>query len=81
MKNFFEDLFFWRTLAAVSLVLGLGLDHSCPWPQRLCPQLHLWQLYRLLMISSIQTVVALFLHLISVIHGFRLNSSSLSAES
>ena len=23
--------FFWRTLAAVSLVLGL--EHSCPWPQ------------------------------------------------
>ena len=29
-KNF-EDLFFWRTLAAVSLVLGL--EHSCPWPR------------------------------------------------
>ena len=24
--------FFWRTLASVSLVLGLGLEHSCPWP-------------------------------------------------
>ena len=24
--------FFWKTLAAVSLVLGLGLEHSCPWP-------------------------------------------------
>ena len=30
-KNFFEDLFFWRTLAAVSLVLGL--KHFCPWPR------------------------------------------------
>ena len=34
LKNFFEDLFFFlRTLAAVSLVLGLGLEHSCPWPR------------------------------------------------
>ena len=35
LKNFFEDLFFffWRTLAAVFLVLGLGLEHSCPWPR------------------------------------------------
>ena len=32
-ENFFEDLFFWRTLADVSLVLGLGLEHSCPWPR------------------------------------------------
>ena len=32
-EKLFEDLFFWRTLAAVSLVLGLGLEHSCPWPQ------------------------------------------------
>ena len=24
--------FFWRALALVSLVLGLGLEHSCPWP-------------------------------------------------
>ena len=31
-KNF-EDLFFLRTLAAVSLVLGLGLEHFCPWPR------------------------------------------------
>ena len=33
-KNFFEDLFiiiFWRTLAFLSLVLGL--EHSCPWPR------------------------------------------------
>ena len=30
--NFFEDLVFFRTLAAVSLVLGLGLEHCCPWP-------------------------------------------------
>ena len=35
MKNFCEDLFFffWRALALVSLVLRLGLDHSCPWPR------------------------------------------------
>ena len=33
-KNFCEDLFFlWRALALVSLVLGLGLEHSCPWPR------------------------------------------------
>ena len=25
--------FFWRTLVAVSLVLGLGLEHSCSWPR------------------------------------------------
>ena len=31
-KNF-KDLFFRRTLAAVSLFLGLGLEHSCPWPR------------------------------------------------
>ena len=30
VKTFF---FFWRALALVSLVLGLGLEHSCPWPQ------------------------------------------------
>ena len=30
MKTFF---FFWRALALVSLVLGLGLEHSCPWPR------------------------------------------------
>ena len=30
MKTFF---FFWRALAVVSLVLGLGLEHSCPWPR------------------------------------------------
>ena len=31
LKNFFEDLFFWRMLAAVSLVHGL--EHCCPWPR------------------------------------------------
>ena len=34
-KNF-KDLFrffFWKTLALVSLVLGLGLEHSCSWPR------------------------------------------------
>ena len=30
LKNFCEDLFFWSALALVSLVLGLGLEHSCP---------------------------------------------------
>ena len=25
--------FFWRAFALVSLVLGLGLEHSCPWPR------------------------------------------------
>ena len=38
LKNFCEDLFFfffffWRALALVSLVLGLGLEHSCPRPR------------------------------------------------
>ena len=34
LKNFWEELFFfWRALALVSLVLGLGLEHSCPWPR------------------------------------------------
>ena len=34
-KNFCEELFFffWRALALVSLVLGLGLEHSCSWPR------------------------------------------------
>ena len=29
----FLKTFFWRTLAPVPLVLGLGLEHSCPWPR------------------------------------------------
>ena len=35
LKKKFEDLsfLFWRTLALVSLFLGLGLEHSCRWPQ------------------------------------------------
>ena len=33
LKNFSEDLFFWREFALVSLVLGLGLEHSSPWPR------------------------------------------------
>ena len=35
MKNFLKTsfFFFWRALALVSLVLGLGLEHSCPWPR------------------------------------------------
>ena len=32
-EKIFKDLFFRRTLTAVSLVLGLGLEHSCPWPR------------------------------------------------
>ena len=35
-EKIFEDLFFsffWRTLASVSLVLGLGLERVCPWPR------------------------------------------------
>ena len=46
LKNFLENVFlwrslekflwrpfFWRALALVYLVLGLGLEHSCPWPR------------------------------------------------
>ena len=33
LKNFCEDLFFGEHLRFVSLVLGLGLEHSCPWPR------------------------------------------------
>ena len=32
-KYFVKTFFFWRALALVSLVLGLGLEHSCPWPR------------------------------------------------
>ena len=32
-KKIFNTFFFWRTLGPVSLVLGLGLEHSCPWPR------------------------------------------------
>ena len=32
VKTFFF-FFFWRALALVSLVLGLGLEHSSPWPR------------------------------------------------
>ena len=32
VKTFFVFVF-WRALALVSLVLGLGLEHSCPWPR------------------------------------------------
>ena len=31
LKNFCEDLFFWRALVLVSLVFGV--EHSCPWPR------------------------------------------------
>ena len=31
-KNFFKTFFFWRTLAPVSMVLGLDLERVCPWP-------------------------------------------------
>ena len=33
-KIFFLEIFFLRTLAFVSLVLGLGLEHSCSWPRK-----------------------------------------------
>ena len=34
LKNILKAFFFvWRTLAPVSLVLGLGLEHSCSWPR------------------------------------------------
>ena len=35
LKNFCEDLFFFfgEHLRFVSLVLGVGLEHSCPWPR------------------------------------------------
>ena len=35
LKNFCEELFFFfgEHLRFVSLVLGLGLEHSCPWPR------------------------------------------------
>ena len=32
-EKFLWRPFFWRALALVSLVLGLGLEHSCPWPR------------------------------------------------
>ena len=32
-RPFFCFFFFWRALALVSLVLGLGLEHFCPWPR------------------------------------------------
>ena len=31
-EKFLWRFFFWRTLEPVSLVLSLGLEHSCPWP-------------------------------------------------
>ena len=34
-KTFRRPLFsFWEHLRLVSLVLGLGLEHSCPWPEK-----------------------------------------------
>ena len=41
-KNFWRPFCFGRTLASVSLVLGLEI-FLCPWPQALCPRLHLRQ--------------------------------------
>ena len=32
-KFLWRPFFFWRALALVSLVLGLGLEPSCPWPR------------------------------------------------
>ena len=33
LKNFCEDLFFLESTCACACVLGLGLEHSCPWPR------------------------------------------------
>ena len=33
LRRPFFFFFFWRALAPVSLVLGLGLEHSYPWPR------------------------------------------------
>ena len=33
VKTFFFFFFFFKHLRFVSLVLGLGLEHSCPWPR------------------------------------------------
>ena len=41
-KKFLKTFFLRKTLAFMSLVLGLGLERSCPWPRALCPRLHLW---------------------------------------
>ena len=32
-KFLWRPFFFWRALALVFLVLGLGLEHFCPWPR------------------------------------------------
>ena len=32
-KRFLKTFFLRKTLAFVSLILGLGLEHSCPWPR------------------------------------------------
>ena len=32
-KKILKTFFCWRIFALVSLVLGLGLEHSCPWPR------------------------------------------------
>ena len=42
-KNFWRPFFFRRTLASLSLVLGLGFKRVCPWPwpRPLYPRLHL----------------------------------------
>ena len=32
-EKFLKTFFSWRALALVSLVLCLGLEHSCPWPR------------------------------------------------
>ena len=36
-QNLFEDLFFWRALALAFLILGLGVEHSYPSLERVCP--------------------------------------------
>ena len=50
-KNF-EDFFFWRTLAPVSLVLGLGLERFCP--RKGCP----WPWPRIFFVSLASSLVS-----------------------
>ena len=58
VKTFFffgdRPFFFWRALALVSLVLGLGLEHSCPWPRKGCP----WPWPRIFFVSLASSLVS-----------------------
>ena len=56
-KNFFEDLFFFRTLAAVFLVLGL--EHPFPWPREVCPRKGCpWLWPRIFFVSLVSSLVS-----------------------